>query len=129
MKKKINRKLPGFYDGLDWFNPSVVSNNPLMRDMANDINNLYSPITPMAYDPKNDLKILGQLGKIPKGGIMSKIGNGANFASGAISFAGDIMNAFGRVKSTNELLADSGTSNSNVGGFGYTVQNDIDQAA
>ena len=51
--------------------------------------------------------------------------NGGALISSAINFTGDAMKAFGPVKGTNELLSDSGTTNSIGNGFQYTHQNDI----
>jgi len=49
--------------------------------------------------------------------------------SSGIQFAGDLGNAFGGVKSVNDILDETGTSYSNGIGFGYQRINDIDKGA
>nr|DAS39520.1 MAG TPA: hypothetical protein [Caudoviricetes sp.] len=44
---------------------------------------------------------------------------GGNIATSAVAFAGDTINAFGSVKNENQLMAESGKTQSNGIGFSY----------
>lgn len=57
----------------------------------------------------------------PKGGDSAK-GMGPWFALGAWAGEG-VASGLNAVKKANELLAEVGTSNANVGGIGYSAQN------
>lgn len=62
----------------------------------------------------------------PNGGDSAK-GIGPWFALGAWA-GGGVASGLNAVKKTNELLAEVGTSNANVGGIGYSAQNQIDSS-
>ena len=53
-------------------------------------------------------------------------GKGGNIASSAVNFIGSTMNAFGPVKSDEEILADAGQTNAAGNGFTYLRQNHVD---
>jgi hypothetical protein len=57
------------------------------------------------------------------------VGKGGNIASNAIAFIGSGINAFGPVKNENELMSDSGKTQSAGAGFSYISQNNIDKQA
>lgn len=61
-----------------------------------------------------------------KGLNLKGLDKAGNIAGSAISFAGDMLNSFGPVKSSTDLLNESGTSNAQGYGFSYIRQNDID---
>ena len=65
-----------------------------------------------------------------EGGFMDK--NGAAIATGATGVL-DMVNGIGAAgkynKTANDLLQDAGTAQQNIGGVGYTVQNDINKSA
>lgn len=65
-------------------------------------------------------------GANPNGADAAK-GAGPWFALGAWA-GGGIASGLNAVKKTNELLAEVGTSNANVGGIGYSAQNQIDSS-
>lgn len=52
-------------------------------------------------------------------------GKGGNIASSAINFIGSTMNAFGPVKSDEEILTDAGQTNAAGNGFTYLRQNHV----
>lgn len=54
---------------------------------------------------------------------------GGNIATSAVAFAGDTINAFGSVKNENQLMAESGKTQSNGIGFSYDRQNEINSSA
>lgn len=53
-------------------------------------------------------------------------GNAANILSSGFAFGGSIANSFGGVKSSGNILDETGTSYSNGIGYGYQKVNDID---
>lgn len=61
-----------------------------------------------------------------KGLNLKGLDKAGNIAGSAISFAGDMLNSFGPVKSSTDLLNESGTSNAQGYGFSYIRQNDVD---
>lgn len=61
-----------------------------------------------------------------KGLNLKGLDKAGNIAGSAISFAGDMLNSFGPVKSSTDLLNESGTSNTQGYGFSYIRQNDVD---
>lgn len=61
-----------------------------------------------------------------KGLNLKGLDKAGNIAGSAISFAGDMLNSFGPVKSSTDLLNESGTSSTQGYGFSYIRQNDVD---
>lgn len=75
-------------------------------------------------------KAFSEGGFLGKGGFMDK--NGSAIATGATGVL-DMVNGIGAAskynKTADDLLQDAGKSQSNIGGVGYTVQNDINKSA
>lgn len=111
---KNTKKLPGLSIGeRDPYNPipSIINYNELGQ--AGTI------------QPSNTTQPKGEQ-ENPKGGDSAK-GIGPWFALGSWA-GGGIASGLNAVKKTNELLAEVGTSNANVGGIGYSAQNQIDSS-
>lgn len=130
-RKKIKNGMPAYDLGLvqdqyitNWlqkFGPDKISGSPAMNAVIKRTTLGNTDLT--GYKPK------------PTGGNQSTSGGGsggadiAGITQGALGFAGAMMNAWGPVKSTNELLADAGTSNQSIMGVSYTAQNNVDEGA
>lgn len=75
-------------------------------------------------------KAFSKGGFLGEGGFMDK--NGSAIATGATGVL-DMVNGIGAAskynKTADDLLQDAGKSQSNIGGVGYTVQNDINKSA
>ena len=126
MQLKYKRKmkmplynLPGFVTGFD---PQLLAIN------RNDPFGLWEKYFQSQLPTTQQLQSM----KLPKPNY--KIGTkglskGGDIASNAIAFIGSGINAFGPVKNENELMSDSGKTQSFGAGFNYTSQNNIDRQA
>ena len=128
-RRKIKMPLYGL-PGFDAGTTNFMQQNPYDLTygkgytVPNQVNlNQMGKLSPQTMNSVNQ-GISNQVMKKP--GIGSTLAqNGGALISSAINFTGDTINAFGPVKGTNELLSDSGTTNSIGNGFQYTHQNDI----
>lgn len=87
--------------------------NPSPRDRVKRVSSV-PPGLPATKQPSAFDKISGQVGSI---------------ATQGIDFAGSLIGGFQYNKSADQLGLEAGTSSGNVGGIGYTRQNDVDSAA
>lgn len=108
--------LPGFAYGTSYL-PWYASRRNMYGD-TNDYYNIDGQYRPLNGRNSNIKGVVGKLGD-----------NASNIMSSGIQFAGDLGNAFGGVKSVNDILDETGTSYSNGIGFGYQRINDIDRGA
>lgn len=151
---KNTGKLPGFANGFpDWqptpqfygttarsiFDPTTLSAEmPIVKDLGipssgtvmslkatPDQAKLITGDTSTGHNFDNLLQPKGEQ-ENPNGGDSAK-GIGPWFALGSWA-GGGIASGLNAVKKTNELLAEVGTSNANVGGIGYSAQNQIDSS-
>lgn len=118
-RKRINNRLPGFtggYSGIGGINMSSPNNPSFYNAGLTDMQkNLTLKENPVKIQPTGKLEgsqsNLGGLG--PWGAIASFIANGINNGIVAAN------------KSSDEMLADAGTSQGSIAGFGYQKQNTI----
>ena len=151
---KNTGKLPGFANGFpDWqptpqfygttarsiFDPTTLSAEmPTVKDLGIPSSGTVMPLkvtpdqaklitgdTSTGHNFDNLLQPKGEQ-ENPNGGDSAK-GIGPWFALGSWA-GGGIASGLNAVKKTNELLAEVGTSNANVGGIGYSAQNQIDSS-
>lgn len=108
--------LPGFRYGTSYL-PMYASSYNMYGD-TNDYFNIHGQYKPLNQSNFNFKGVAGKLG-----------GNASNIMSSGMSFAGDLGNAFGGVKSSNDILDETGTRYSNGIGYGYQRINDVDRGA
>lgn len=112
--------LPGFMTGFDPQLLAVNRNDPFGLQQKYMQLPTIQQLQSMKLPQPNYTSSVG--GKID-------VGKGGNIASNAIAFIGSGINAFGPVKNENELMSDSGKTQSFGAGFNYTSQNNIDRQA
>lgn len=123
-RKRVINNLPKFNTGDNQNIVNYTSTNFLLQRMSDPFDKM-SPL--YVKDP-------GKIAPVQVPVQTQKKSTSLNDAAPAmitqgVQFAGDVIKAFGPVKSEGELLSDSGTGQGSVMGVGYETQNSIDTGA
>lgn len=118
-RKRVVNNLPKFDTGIDWRQRDL-------DDITRSVQNQYG-LNNQIFQERANYKPYTNLNE--KSAQSSLSSAAPAMITQGIQFTGDVIKAFGPVKSERELLSDSGTGQGSVMGVGYETQNSIDTGA
>ena len=123
-KKQIKRRqLPGFDNGLDYINYNYQAQYNPYVGITNSLNNRIDPSTYNQIRDKFNQRSAVNKYTVP---LEDKSVNLSPYFALASLVGSGIANGLNAVEKPDQLLANAGTSNGNVGGISYTRYNAID---
>lgn len=144
-RKRINNTLPKFDDGADFLNyyqqqhPIYLGVNPLnygpddlIGSSGNSLSQTLAPSVLGGVDLQkqaSQVSVPNNQTKQPNTSTVTAGQKAASIVGGVVNLAQGYLGQQSAVKSTEELMANAGTQNRQIGGVGYVRQNYVDESA